>query len=293
MSALCEGYGETQPKESRLPIFRLSRVLEAVRGENGSEEAEQADALRRETKRRISELRQQIKRTKRELLQLRPEPGPGNDKERRARFKRTKKMKQQEIFPLKRELRAAKQLRRELRARKRRTEAPWDPTLPKAPPKVETGALPDFLVIGEKKCGTTYFYDLLTRHPYVEPAASKELHYFDAHFEEGTDWYRRCFPAPRWIGGRRTITGEATPVHDLDAPERMAGVVPDARLISLLRNPVDRAYSDYQQVRAREGNRPFEEAVGERAPAGYLRGASTWTTSCAGRGSSPESRCSC
>jgi lipopolysaccharide transport system ATP-binding protein len=120
------------------------------------------------------------------------------------------------------------------------------------------------VIIGEKKCGTTSLYHLLTRHPHVEPAALKEPHYFVEHFDDGIEWYRRCFPPPTWKGGRRSITGEATPKylsHPI-VPERMAEVVPQARLIALLRNPVDRAYSDYQQM-VRKGLEPrtFEEAV--------------------------------
>jgi hypothetical protein len=158
--------------------------------------------------------------------------------------KKSKKRAQQEIFQLEREIGAAK----ERRARNK-----------------ETGALPDFVIIGERKCGTTFLYHLLGQHPLVEPAASKELHFFDALFEhESVEWYRQCFPAPRWESGRRTITGEGTPyMSHLLAPERMAKVVPEARLIALLRNPVDRAFSDYQQV-VRKGRetRTFEEAIG-------------------------------
>jgi sulfotransferase family protein len=82
--------------------------------------------------------------------------------------------------------------------------------------------------------------------------------------EEDIEWYRRCFPAPRWKGGRKTITGEATPeylVHPR-VPGRMAEVVPHARLIALLRNPVDRTYSAYHhRVRNDQEARTFEEAV--------------------------------
>ncbi len=246
-----------------MSIFRLNKVLDAVRGKNSSDEGDRTEALRRNTQRRISELRQQIKSARRVLHERErgPEAGGADGSQR----KKSKKLIQQEIFPLRRELKAAKRLRDELRARRRRTDEPPDRASPQLSAEVETGALPDFLVIGEKKCGTTYFYDLLTRHPHVEPAASKELHYFDAMFEQGTEWYRRCFPAPRLVDGRRTITGEATPyMPSRRAPERIAGVVPGARLISLLRNPVDRAYSDYQQVAGKgRDTRTFEEAVAD------------------------------
>jgi len=128
----------------------------------------------------------------------------------------------------------------------------------------ETGALPDFVVIGAQKSGTTSFYHLLSQHPYVEPAAKKELHFFDIFFDKGVEWYRRCFPEPKWRDGRRTITGEATPYYLFHphAAKRMAEVIPQARLIVLLRNPVDRAYSQYQQqLRRGFETLKFEEAI--------------------------------
>jgi hypothetical protein len=153
-----------------------------------------------------------------------------------------------------------------------------------------TGALPDFLIIGGKKCGTSSLYHLLTRHPHVKPAASKqphfleshsdldvewwytkEVHFFDKHFDLGIEWYRGWFPEAKWKDGRRTITGEATPAYLFYpcVPARVAEVVPQARLIALLRNPIDRAYSDYQQ-RVRQGREPrtFDETVAEALEAG-------------------------
>lgn len=127
-----------------------------------------------------------------------------------------------------------------------------------------TGSLPNFVVIGAQKGGTTYFYDLLSHHPHVRPAVSKEIHYFDARFDKGIGWYRRRFPPPVWKDGRKTITGEATPYYLFHpfVAERMAESVPGARLIALLRNPVDRAYSHYHHE-VRKGREPlsFEEAL--------------------------------
>jgi hypothetical protein len=195
----------------------------------------------------ISEYEERKKRLQQEMFHLRTELRATKKTARAENIgrKKSKKRAQQEIFQLERELGAA-------RKQRARNEEP------------ETGALPDFVIIGERKCGTTFLYHLLTQHPLVEPCAKKELHFFDALFDEGIEWYRQCFPAPRLEDGRRTITGEATPYmsHRL-APERMAKVVPEARLIALLRNPVERAYSDYQQV-VRKGRetRTFEEAIG-------------------------------
>jgi hypothetical protein len=91
------------------------------------------------------------------------------------------------------------------------------------------------------------------------------VHYFDSRqFDKGEGWYRSNFPPPSSENGQRVITGEASPYylyHPL-AAKRAAQVVPQARLIALLRNPVDRAYSDYNH-RFRDGieTLSFEEAI--------------------------------
>ncbi len=207
--------------------------------EESAEDRKRAQRLRSEHKKR---LRSEIKSKKQELSQTKIELGSAEERAARIECKRRKKTLQQELYELERELRAAKG---------RTMNEP------------QMGALPDFFVIGAKKGGTSFLYHLLSQHPLVEPAAAKELHFFDNHFDEGLEWYSRCFPQPRWEDGRRTITGEATPHLDsFRVPEKMARVVPQARLIALLRNPVDRAYSDYQMV-VRKGRetRSFEEAI--------------------------------
>jgi hypothetical protein len=78
------------------------------------------------------------------------------------------------------------------------------------------GPLPDFVVLGTQKGGTSYFYRLLTEHPLVRAAAAKELHFFDHKFAEGLGWYRRCFSEAERVDGQRTITGEASPSYLFD-----------------------------------------------------------------------------
>jgi len=127
--------------------------------------------------------------------------------------------------------------------------------------------LPDFLIIGAQKSGTTFLYQLLVQHPRVKPAFAKEVHYFDLNFGKGDNWYRSYFPLQR--RNRSTyITGEASPYYLFHphAPRRASVVVPDAKLVVLLRNPVDRAYSHYQHQVKRVGGEaretlPFEEAI--------------------------------
>ena len=232
----------------RLSVFQLDDIVGRARS---------AKALPLLLREKLISKRLTSKR--RELCGIRNELLHTADSQKIIEYKKRKKRVQQEIFRLNNDLRHA--------AAERSNEAPNGR---QASPhggasESATGAMPAFLIIGAKKCGTTFLYDLLIRHPHVEPAAKKELHYFDILYEEESiEWYRRCFPAPRWKEGRRTITGEATPYLDASrvVPERVARVLPRARLIALLRNPVDRAYSDYQQAR-RKGREPltFEEAI--------------------------------
>ncbi len=130
--------------------------------------------------------------------------------------------------------------------------------------------LPDFLVIGSTKCGTTSLHSWLTDHPYVAET-KKEIHFFNMNYHRGTDWYRSYFPLAgerqrfRAEHGRDWLVGEATASYLAHywTPARMAALLPQARLIVCLRNPVDRAYSQYHYFR-RRGTEPlvrFSDAV--------------------------------
>jgi len=125
--------------------------------------------------------------------------------------------------------------------------------------------LPDFLIIGAAKSGTTTLHGWLSEHPFVMPAAEKEIHFFDYEYDRGVDWYRSHFPTKAAADafakehGRPFLTGEASPsyISHQWAPARVAKTLPHVRLIVILRNPVDRAYSQFQMSR-REGEEPFE-----------------------------------
>jgi hypothetical protein len=123
---------------------------------------------------------------------------------------------------------------------------------------------PDFLIIGAARCGTTSFHASLNEHPCVEPTWRKEIYFFDRHWAKGLSWYRAHFP----IRHARTLAGEATPCYLIHphVPRRVLDTVPKVRLIALLRDPVDRAYSFYQ-MKLRYGfeTLPFEEAVEREA----------------------------
>jgi hypothetical protein len=145
-------------------------------------------------------------------------------------------------------------------------------------PTAELRPLPDFLIIGTQRGGTTSLYRYLCAHPQVAPAVlNKGIHYFDTAYPKGERWYRTHFPSTpyrawmrRRAGVSKTVTGEGSPYyifHPLGA-QRIAACIPEARFILLLRDPVDRAYSHYQHEVARGFETlPFEEALereGER-----------------------------
>ena len=121
--------------------------------------------------------------------------------------------------------------------------------------------LPDFLILGAQKAGTTALYAYLRWHPQITGPAFKEVSFFDRHYARGEAWYRAHLPARVSAG---TLVGEASPsylFHPL-APERVRALVPEARLIAILRNPVDRAFSHYQhELSLGRETLPFEEAI--------------------------------
>ena len=118
--------------------------------------------------------------------------------------------------------------------------------------------LPNFIIIGAMRSGTTSLARYLGAHPQVFMAAKKEVHFFDFNFDRSLDWYARHFAR----AGGKTAVGEATPgyMYNERAIARMARLVPQARLIVVLRNPVDRAYSHYWLNRAR-GHEPLDFAA--------------------------------
>jgi hypothetical protein len=122
------------------------------------------------------------------------------------------------------------------------------------------GRLPDFLIIGAMRSGTTSLARYLGAHPDVHLAPQKEIRFFDRTFELGLDHYRQQF-----VGAADAqITGEATQTYLYDpvALDRIAATIPAVRLVAILRNPVDRAYSHYWQNRSLgKETQPFADAV--------------------------------
>jgi hypothetical protein len=124
-------------------------------------------------------------------------------------------------------------------------------------------ALPDYMVIGAQKSGTWSLYDALCQHPLIVPARRKETHYFSLNYSRGPTWYRSQFPLRRALTGGK-LTGEATAYYLFHpgAPKRARGLVPHARLIVILRDPMTRAYSQYRhEVREGRETLSFEAAL--------------------------------
>src|SRR5579863_163895 len=157
--------------------------------------------------------------------------------------------------------------------------------------------LPDFVIIGAAKAGTTSLYGWLRRHPDIAPASQKEVHFFDYHYFRGTNWYRSHFPRAAERAaftaehGYPFVTGEASPSYISHhwVPERLATLLPQAKLLVALRNPVDRAYSQYQMsCRENEETLDFASAVAaeeerlapERARLAADRRYNSWPIGC-------------
>jgi hypothetical protein len=143
---------------------------------------------------------------------------------------------------------------------------------------VRTNALrlmPSFIIVGAQRCGTNSLYEYVVAHPSVGRAVpGQEVHFFDLNFDRGVTWYRGHFPTrvraeiTRRKLGTQLVTGECTPYYMFHphAPQRIAGILPSIKLLVLLRDPVDRAFSQYHHERARGYETlPFESAV-EREP---------------------------
>ena len=128
---------------------------------------------------------------------------------------------------------------------------------------ITNNLIPHFLIIGAQKCGTTSLYNYLIQHPQV-CAASQKNFIFDIYFQKGLNWYYNQFPLIKL--NKLIITGEASPYYLFHphAPKRIAKTLPNVKLIVLLRNPVDRAYSHYyHQVKMKTESLSFRQAIEE------------------------------
>jgi hypothetical protein len=131
--------------------------------------------------------------------------------------------------------------------------------------------LPNMLIVGGQRCGTTTLFKALVQHScFLGPTLRKGVHYFDLQPEQSLDWYRSHFPTrgaveiARNRGDGRVVVGESSPYylwHPL-AAERIIRALPSVRVIALLRDPVERAYSAHAHELARGfESESFEEAL--------------------------------
>lgn len=126
---------------------------------------------------------------------------------------------------------------------------------------------PSFLVVGAQRAGTTTLFRVLSAHPQVaRPTASKGIGYFDLRHHRGPRWYRAHFPVAavaRRTHGPDAVTFDSSGYylfHPL-APDRIARELPGVRVVVMVREPVERAYSAYKHELARG----FETETFERA----------------------------
>ncbi|MDQ6697618.1 MAG: sulfotransferase domain-containing protein, partial [Actinomycetota bacterium] len=129
-----------------------------------------------------------------------------------------------------------------------------------ARPTAGTRPLPDYLIVGGQRCGTTSLHHYLVQHPAVLPARfTKGVHWFDVAFDKPESWYRSNFAtgARRRSAserlGQTVVTGEASPYYLFhpEVPGRVAALKPEMKIIAVLRDPIERAWSHYHHERAR------------------------------------------
>ena len=139
--------------------------------------------------------------------------------------------------------------------------------------------VPDFLVVGAKRGGTTSLWEYLQEHPGVlanfpRPENIKGTYFLDEHFSRGERWYRSHFPTAvtRRVVARRLgyspVAGEASPYylyHPL-APARAARTSPDAVIVVLLRDPIERTFSHWKERTVHTEDLSFEDALAAEAP---------------------------
>lgn len=127
--------------------------------------------------------------------------------------------------------------------------------------------LPNFIIIGAPRAGTTWMAKNIALHPDVFIPRKKEIHFFDRHYDQGRAFYESWFEE----GAGKSAVGEATPAYLFTPgiPEKIKDLVPQARLVVSLRNPVDRLYSRYWNAKGNfrdDWNWSFEEKL-SRQPA--------------------------
>tara|TARA_B110000196_G_C21089062_1_gene636591 strand:+ start:372 stop:1208 length:837 start_codon:yes stop_codon:yes gene_type:complete len=134
-----------------------------------------------------------------------------------------------------------------------------------------TRVLPNFIIVGTVRSGTTSLYYNICEHPSINSAAYDEIGFFDSNYHLGMNWYRSMFATEKKMNSIKketgyAITGEDTPFYfwKKEVVERIFKVLPDVKIIAIFRNPVDRAYSNYNLgLRAKTEKLTFENSIDE------------------------------
>jgi hypothetical protein len=132
---------------------------------------------------------------------------------------------------------------------------------------------PDFMIIGAPKSGTTSLFQYLVQHPQIIPSSKKELFYFSGRQHWGIRWYLKQFPEKKIKNGKLTFDGTPTYLYYKDGLKRISRLFLDIRLIIILRDPIKRAFSQWNFHKAgssflskhpkAKDKRPFKKAVQE------------------------------
>jgi hypothetical protein len=133
--------------------------------------------------------------------------------------------------------------------------------------------LPDLLLIGAQKSGTTSLFHYLSEHPEVarNPRGRKEMYFFNKDYARGLNFYRQYFP----LKSVRGLVGEGSTVylHSPQVPARVAQALPEVKILAVLREPAARAISHYfHHVQRGRETRPIEEAFSPKILELYIRG---------------------
>ncbi len=162
------------------------------------------------------------------------------------------------------------------------------PSVPSCPASDSPGALSNLVVIGAQKCGTTALHSYLARHPEVSMSRPKELDFFVSdrfvkrrRGPKGLDWYRRHFDARRPVRGESSPNYTAEPIpprrrrrardpYYAGVARRMHALIPGAKLVYLVRDPIERVRAQWIHLRSRGLEpRPLESAI-RRPSSTYL-----------------------
>lgn len=130
--------------------------------------------------------------------------------------------------------------------------------------------LPNLIVVGAMKCGTTSLHRYLNTNPEIYMSSKKEIDYFSRNYNRGLTWYQSHFPDPRQVRGESSTSYTKYPTFT-KVPTRMHALIPEAKLIYIVRDPIERAISHYlhDRIRGRE-QRSIEEALTARSKNIYV-----------------------